>query len=412
MAVRIAAFDGRAQRGEQLLARDADPVRPHAPGALLAEQGLAEVEDRRAEPHGASSARRTCGVGALRLVVRPAPLHAVVDHERVSPVVLDALDRRPARPRRARPPPPRSRARSRSPRRSRRPGSSPRTAGPNAAAPATRAAGPARTPTTEARAGPPSRPGSRAVPPRRSTAPRPCRRGHSGSSSMPATLPATPRVSTFTTAGCESRRSRGRQRRRATSFSSSRLARSSCSSVDLSTEAAPTSRLTRALMTRCASPVRRAIVADQHVRARPAAARASRTRSPARTRPPPRPRGGHRERRQRGRDRGGAGSAKSCSASPGCVVCSTSSSRRAHDDSARNASPASPRSPRSATCSPAGLEVQRVVALLLDLDRELLQARIRRQEDVATSAVFGAGVRRMKRPITWRKNSSVRAVVA
>ena len=25
---------------------------------------------------------------------------------------------------------------------------------------------------------------------------------------------------------------------------------------------------------------------------------------------------------------------------------------------------------------------------------------------------FGAGVRRMKRPITWRKNSSVRAVVA
>jgi hypothetical protein len=37
------------------------------------------------------------------------------------------------------------------------------------------------------------------------------------------------------------------------------LAFSSCSTVDFATDAAPTSRFTRALMTRCSSPVARAM---------------------------------------------------------------------------------------------------------------------------------------------------------
>ena len=171
------------------------------------------------------------------------------------------------------------------------------------------------------------------------------------------------------------------QRRRLTSFSSSRFARSSWSSVDLLTDAAPTSRLTRALIDavllagpardradqRAALGAQALALLERRLRLDGAAAAAAGVVVNAAS---------------AGEAAGGAGSANSCSASPGCVVCSTSSSRRAHDDSARNASPVSPRSPRSATGSPCRLEDQRVVALLLDLDRELLQARVRRQEDV------------------------------
>ena len=53
-------------------------------------------------------------------------------------------------------------------------------------------------------------------------------------------------------------------------------------------------------------------------------------------------------------DGAGAASANSCSASPGAVVWSTSSSRRALEESAWNGSPGSPRSPRS-IASPSGL---------------------------------------------------------
>ena len=52
-------------------------------------------------------------------------------------------------------------------------------------------------------------------------------------------------------------------RDRAASRSSSRLAFSSCSTVALATEGAPTSRLTRPLIARCASPVRRATAPDE-----------------------------------------------------------------------------------------------------------------------------------------------------
>ena len=94
-------------------------------------------------------------------------------------------------------------------------------------------------------------------------------------------------------------------------------------------------------------------------------------------------RGRRRERRERGRAAGGAGSANSCSASPGCVVCSTSSSRRALDHSARNASPGLAALAALGHLLARRPSVQRVVALLLDLHRELLQPRVGRQEDVA-----------------------------
>ena len=75
-----------APRREELLPRHADPVGPDAPRALLAEQRLAEVEDRGADH---SAARRTSASRARGVVVGPVPLHAVVDHERVAAVVLD-----------------------------------------------------------------------------------------------------------------------------------------------------------------------------------------------------------------------------------------------------------------------------------------------------------------------------------
>jgi len=55
-------YADRQNRREELLVGDADPVRPHAPGPLLAEQRLAEVEDRRAQPHGASRARSSASL--------------------------------------------------------------------------------------------------------------------------------------------------------------------------------------------------------------------------------------------------------------------------------------------------------------------------------------------------------------
>ena len=92
------------------------------------------------------------------------------------------------------------------------------------------------------------------------------------------------------------------------------------------------------------------------------------------------------------------------------VVRRTSSSRRALDHSARNASAASARSPllgdrlalrpaaRARGCAPPR-----------SAPASRLSRGSRGEEEVASSGRRGVGVRRMKRPTTWRKNSSVRA---
>ena len=106
----------------------------------------------------------------------------------------------------------------------------------------------------------------------------------------------------------------------------------------------------------------------------------------------------------------GVASANSCIASPGWVVCRTSSSRRALDHSARNASSDSARSARSIaspslSCSSAWLRSSSIcVASRLSVGSDGRNRWL--------ICCFGAGVRRMKRPTTWRKNSSVRALVA
>ena len=179
--------------------------------------------------------------------------------------------------------------------------------------------------------------------------------------------------------------------------------------MDLSTETAPTSRLTRALIVRCASPVLRAITPTRV--ARSARSRSRFSNAVSGSTDPTAAAGVVVKAASAGDAVGGAGSAKSCSASPGWVVCSTSSSRRALDDSARKASPVSPRSPRSATCSPTG---PRSSAWLRSSSTSTASFFSRGSDGRKTWLIctFGAGVRRMKRPITWRKNSSVRAVVA
>ena len=107
----------------------------------------------------------------------------------------------------------------------------------------------------------------------------------------------------------------------------------------------------------------------------------------------------------------GAASANSCSASPGCgrlqhVVVAAGARRQRVERLARLAA--------LAALDRLALRLgdERVVALLLDLRREPLERRVRRAGTGATSDPSAPGVRRMKRPTTWRKNSSVRALVA
>ena len=148
--------------------------------------------------------------------------------------------------------------------------------------------------------------------------------------------------------------------------------------------AAPISRLTRALIVRCASPVLRAITPTSVARSARSRSRCSNAVSGSTD--PTAAAGVVVKAASAGDAAGGAGSAKSCSASPGWVVCSTSSSRRALDDSARKASPVSPRSPRSATCSPTGPRSSAWLRSSSTSIGELLQPRIGRQEDVRSSA--------------------------
>ena len=168
---------------------------------------------------------------------------------------------------------------------------------------------------------------------------------------------------------------------RLSSRSSRRLAFSSCSSVALVDGHRADLAVDARVDARCGSPVRRAISGHQRVALRAQALaplegglRLRRGAAAA----------DGRERGQRGRDRRRGGSANSCSASPGCVVCSTSSSRRALDHSARNGL-ARPRRARRARRprSPAGSKTSAWLRSSSICDREPLQARVRRQEDVA-----------------------------
>ena len=312
VAVRVAALDGRAERREQLLAGHADPVRPHAPGALLAEQRLAEVEDRRAEPHSASRARPR-----RRRARRPRRSSATARRRRSrtcrcawswmrststrttatrSPSVLD--DRAPDRGQRD------------------VPGGEDRQRAARVLAQPRQRLAPQRQREHERPRPAPDRGRDRdrvRLARRRSRAPRRSRRATSGSSSMPRGYAAAARRPLSRAAGWPARAAR----------------RWTCS-----TDAAPTSRLTRALIVRCASPVRRAIVADQRVRS--ARRRSRRSNAVSGSTAPTAAAGVVVNAASAGETAGGAGSANSCSASPGCVVCSTSSSRRALDHSARN----------------------------------------------------------------------------
>ena len=153
---------------------------------------------------------------------------------------------------------------------------------------------------------------------------------------------------------------------------------SSCSSVDLLTDSAPTWRLMRRVdlrgaPRRCGGRSRRPARG-----ARRAGARAARTRSRA-------PTGAATagvvvnaasvRRRRRARRRAAARRRAGWSAGR---------PRRGGRSTTARGTPrrSRTRSPRSATGSPLGSKHERVVALLLDLDRELLQLRVRRQEDV------------------------------
>ena len=83
------------------------------------------------------------------------------------------------------------------------------------------------------------------------------------------------------------------------------------------------------------------------------------------------------------RGAGAGSSANSCSASPGWVVCSTSSSRRALEQS--TSKPPAPRRARAARRPPRPrpAEIERVAALLLDLRGERLQPRVGGRKQVA-----------------------------
>ena len=234
-----------------------------------------------------------------------------------------------------------------------------------------------------AHAGRRSRPGSRAAHPRPvdSTATVPS--GHAGSSSS-----APPR---------------------ATSFSSRRLACSSWSSVDLSTDVgadlAVEPPVDRAV--RLAGPAR-----DRPTRAcalRPQPLAASRTRSPARPAPPPR--GRRRERGQAGERP--AAPARRRAAARRRAGSSAAPLRRGGRTTTGRGTPRRPRPARRARrpARPPARGPARGCAP----PRSATASCFSRGSDgrkTCDICSFGAGVRRMKRPITWRKNSSVRAVVA
>ena len=137
----------------------------HTPQARSSLSSVSPKSKTAARSLTARAAPADGGVGALGVGVGPAPLHAVVDHERVAAVVLDALDvdahdrdplalvdhRRAADRRQRHVPGGEHRERAARVRR--------------AAAPATPAAAPARARAPAARAGPRWRPGSRAARP-------------------------------------------------------------------------------------------------------------------------------------------------------------------------------------------------------------------------------------------------------
>ncbi len=110
---------------------------------------------------------------------------------------------------------------------------------------------------------------------------------------------------------------------------------------------------------------------------------------------------------------GGGSAANSDIVSPGCVVSSISASPCALDESARNASPGSERtrSAASSSGSPLGSSVSawRRSSSTCAASRLSVGSAGRKTWLICS---FGTGVRRMKRPTTWRKNSSVRALVA
>ena len=188
----MAALDRRADRREQLLPRRADPVGPHAPRALLAEQCLAEVEDRGAQPHTPAARGASASVRAASSSVQCQRTPSSISNVRCRGP--GSRSRRGAPPRPA-PPRPDHRPSERGHRDVPGGHSVSASADRTAAARATRAAATARTPAHAARAGPRSRPGSRAArrPPVERIATVPA--GQEGSSSIASRGPATSRSS-------------------------------------------------------------------------------------------------------------------------------------------------------------------------------------------------------------------------
>ena len=201
------------------------------------------------------------------------------------------------------------------------------------------------------------------------------------------------------------------QRARGVRRSSRRLPRSSWSSVAAATEPAPVSRLMRAWIARWASPVRRDDGGDERAALVAQALAALVGRSAAAR--DGRRRGGRGEGGQRGR-RGAAGAGVGEQLQRLAGLRSSAGPRRRGARS--TTAPGTPRPPRRARAArPPPRPPPRARARGCAPPRpgrRAPSAAGRRRGRGGSSGRAASGVRRTKRPTTWRKNSSVRAVVA